>query len=71
MSSTSTLPSGAFDKASLELISAWRSKASRAPARPAAARRSVCRTHSSEWRDPRTHRLDVAQARPRAVRFTG
>ena len=71
MSSTSTLPTDAFDKASLELISAWRSNAPRAPASPPTARRSACRTHSSEWRDPRTCRLDGAQSRPQAVRCTG
>ena len=68
----STLPAGVFDKASLELISTWHSKAPRAPARPTEARRPLCRSHSSEWRDPRPYRLDWAQARQQqAVRCTG
>jgi len=67
-----TLPAGMFDKASLELISIWRDKVPRASARPAATRRSVCRAHSSEWRDPRPYRLDWAKARPQqAMRCAG
>jgi hypothetical protein len=66
-----TLPAGVFDKASLELISIWRDKVPHASARPAAARRSVCSAHSSEWRDPRAYRLDRAHVRPQAMRCTG
>ena len=67
-----TLPAGVFDKASLELISSWRDKAPRTPARPTEAGRSVFRSPSSEWRDPRAYRLDWARARQQqAVRCTG
>ena len=67
-----TLTTGVFDKASLELISSWRDKAPSTPARPTEAGRSVFRSNSSEWRDPRAYRLDWAQARQQqAVRCTG
>ena len=66
-----TLPAGVFDKASLELISIWRSKAARAPAKPTETHRPWCSSHSSEWRDPRAYRLDRAHVRPQAMRCTG
>ena len=67
----SALPPSVFDKASLELISSWRSKAARAPARPAETRRPWCNSHSSEWRDPRPYRLDRAHVRSQAMRCAG
>ena len=66
-----TLPAGVFDKASLALISIWRNKVPRAPARPAETHRPWCSSHSSEWRDPRAYRLDRAHVRPQAMRCTG
>ena len=67
----SALPAGVFDKASLALISAWRSKPASASAKPTETHRPWCSSHSSEWRDPRAYRLDRAHVRPQAMRCTG